>query len=123
MNGGIYAGRKQAAVVDFLCDPNLTGLEGKFDPEDKYKDAKKRGLEERDVDGETTKSSLRYVFYGADPENPSSDLLKLEWRTKEACESDASNGSKGSWGFFTWFILMYVSFHYHSSSQYVIFSY
>ncbi|KAK6352957.1 hypothetical protein TWF696_004949 [Orbilia brochopaga] len=35
--------------------------------------------------------------------------LRLEWKTKHACENalkDTPSGSKGSWGFFTWFIVI-----------------
>ena len=78
---------KQKAVVEFICDKDKTGLEG----------------QERDgkvIDGE---KSLKYLSYEG-------DVLKLEWRTKQACEQQAGGGGGGDggshWGFFTWFIIM-----------------
>lgn len=92
MHGGTYPpgedGKKQKAIVEYICDKDKTGLEG----------------QERDgkvAEGET---SLKYLAYEG-------DVLKLEWRTKQACEQqtggDGGDTDGGShWGFFTWFIIM-----------------
>jgi hypothetical protein len=108
LNGGIYEGRKQKAVVDFICDEELTGDEGNLDPEDKYQ-SKMRQLVSRDDAGTNgTSSSLRWESYAADPANDQVDLLRLQWKTKYACKDqrDVGNGETKGWGFFTWFILM-----------------
>jgi autophagy-related protein 27 len=90
--------QKQKAVVDFLCDPDRTGTETDLDPEDKYE-----GGDERLSTGV---SSLKFLSfdYGKDV-----DILRLEWRTKYACESQNDEddaAKKGHWGFFTWFLIM-----------------
>lgn len=90
LHGGVYPPEeekkhKQKAVIEFICDKDKTGLEG----------------QERDgkvIDGA---KSLKYLSYD-------DDVLKLEWRTKQACEQQAGgDGDGGShWGFFTWFIII-----------------
>lgn len=91
LHGGVYPddnGKKQKAVVEFICDKDKTGLEG----------------QERDGKAIDGAKSLKYLGYEG-------DVLKLEWRTKQACEQQAG-GSDGDanggshWGFFTWFIIM-----------------
>lgn len=86
LHGGVYPplGEKQKAVVEFICDKDKTGLEGQ-----------ERGG--KVIDGVM---SLKYSGY-------EENVLKLEWRTKQACEQQAGGGDGGShWGFFTWFIIM-----------------
>jgi hypothetical protein len=75
--------RKQKAIVEMLCQRGEGATEG-------------------------TDAGLSYLSY--EPEDVRTetwDVLRLEWRTKYACEDAAGNavGSK-SWGFFTWIILM-----------------
>ncbi|KAF3319545.1 hypothetical protein TWF173_000168 [Orbilia oligospora] len=75
---------KQNAIVKFLCDQEMTGLE------------------EPDKDGKGT-NALKFVAYEGD------QTVTLEWRTKYACEKplgEAPAPSQGSWGFFTWFIVI-----------------
>ena len=53
--------------------------------------------------------SLTFVSYGAIDEK--TDVLRLNWRTKYACEDfedddDDSSNKSSHWGFFTWFIIM-----------------
>ncbi|KZF24090.1 hypothetical protein L228DRAFT_244964 [Xylona heveae TC161] len=145
LNGGKFpfsshSGRKQKAVVEFLCDADRTGLEldePSSDEKDSKKDEKKDDEEEEkskrsstaavekaddsqddlpddDEDDDKNKSnaSLQFVSYGAEQDI---DVLYLEWRTKYACEG-IKNGDdndnkdqpkqKGSWGFFTWLIIV-----------------
>ena len=91
MHGGMspaHDGRKQEAVIDFIC----VGADGEG-----------KGDEGKEDDG------LGFVSYGAAEEEEETDVLKLEWRTRRACEGDMRRGEKGKgghWGFFTWFILM-----------------
>lgn len=99
LNGGIYAKRKQKAVVEFLCDPDRTGTETDLDPEDKYEGGKAEVIK-----GDP---SLKYVGFDNQP-GTDVDILRLEWRTKHACESqkDEDTAKSGHWGFFTWFLIM-----------------
>ncbi len=107
INGGFYKdpetrkNRPQKAVIEFICDKTREGNENLWDPEDKYDDKVKRA--------EAGNSSLTVLKY--DKTGDEADVLYLDWRTKYACEDskneqDAERGEH--WGFFTWFILMYV---------------
>lgn len=109
MHGGMYPfddrkkGRKQKAVIEFICTPERTGLEGEGKEGDK---ARRRDDEEEDGDDEGR--SLRFISYGPSDDV---DVLRLEWLTKHACE-DAKDGDGGKggrsrhWGVFTWFIIV-----------------
>ncbi|KAK6331946.1 hypothetical protein TWF718_002483 [Orbilia javanica] len=82
-HGPEYGDKKQSAIVKFLCDPELTGLE------------------EPDKDGKGT-NALKFISYEGE------QVATLEWRTKYACEKvlETPAPSQGSWGFFTWFIVI-----------------
>ena len=52
--------------------------------------------------------TLKYISWA--PEGGST-VLRLEWETTHACENSSAptnSSSSGHWGFFTWFIIMYV---------------
>lgn len=115
-NGGRYPfddtkkGVQQKAVVEFICDRERTGLEG--DEEDKRpkEDGDEKDRRRRDEDGGEEKKdrSLKYVSYKNEGE-PAVGVLRLDWRTKYACEDAVNNPDlhpKGGWGFFTWFLIM-----------------
>jgi hypothetical protein len=73
--------RKQKAIVEMVCD---------------------RGEATEGAD-----SGLKYIRYEPeDVRSESWDVLRLEWRTKYACEDAAGTAARKSWGFFTWVILM-----------------
>jgi hypothetical protein len=100
LNGGLYpddkTGRKQSAIIDFICDPDREGLEG--------------------LDGEEydeNKSSLKFISYGDDKNNDENmDTLHLEWRTKHVCKrSEKEIDESNHWGFFTWLFVLYVQSH------------
>ena len=93
LHGGSYPhekkDEKQEAIVTFICDRDRTGLEGQ-----------KRD----DGTGEGDEKSLKYIDY-------ESGILKLEWKTKYACEQQLDDGGSDTdggshWGFFTWCIIM-----------------
>lgn len=119
MHGGMYPfddrkkGRKQEAVIEFICDPHRTGLEGEEDGEEE----RRRDVRETEDEDER---SLRFIGYGPVDET---DVLRLEWLTKHACE-DAKDGGGGDenrsrhWGFFTWFIIVSVPLPPHPSNPY-----
>jgi hypothetical protein len=112
--------RKQKAIIELVCDQKRTGLENLYDPKEKYEDApdgkdgknKREDSDKTDEDDEKS-SSLKYVRW--DQDGGDVDILRLEWRTKFACEGakddkDQEDAAKGNhWGFFTWFIIMLVS--------------
>lgn len=102
------------AIMEFLCPAKgeerrrsyqaLTA-EDDDDKKGEENDADKSGEETDDGDGGTIK-----LLSWDNQDKPKT--LRLKWETKHACENAAGEGggsSKGHWGFFTWFILMFVS--------------
>lgn len=133
LHGGTYNNKEQQAIIDMQCDPERTGNERKpFRKTPKGgddKDDDDDDDEDDDDDGDDL-NSLTFVSYGF--ENPDQEVqtLRLDWRTKYACDSferdddgddgddDEGRDDEGGegkeanksrhWGFFTWLILMYV---------------
>ncbi|KAK1976650.1 autophagy-related protein 27 [Colletotrichum cereale] len=129
LNGGAYPlnknGRKQKAIIEFICDREKTGLEGEWKPEDQYDGSQFRAREDdkdgKDDDGPSpdekqllmANSSLIWNSYGPSEKNDM-DVLRLTWHTKYACEdafgkppSEGGSGDSSShWGFFTWFFVL-----------------
>lgn len=102
-------GRKQKAVIEFICTPDRTGLEGEEERKEDMDLARRRDKEDgedKDKD-QDERRSLRFVSYGASDDI---DVLRLEWLTKYACENATEGGGEGArsrhWGFFPWFIIM-----------------
>lgn len=110
----------QQAIIDFVCDPERDGLErpGADKGEGKSKRAEEADATDDDDANENhdsnekadDASSLRFISYGHE-EDLGSDVLRLEWLTKHACEGfEGDDESKSnSWGFFTWLIILCVS--------------
>lgn len=137
--------KPQKAIVEFLCDRKRDGLENLLDPEDKYESPKAKTKREEDGDkkdddkkddekkddgkkdddkkdegseDDAESASLQFVRY--DQGNTEYDVLRLQWRTKYACEdqTDVDDGeTTAGWGFFTWFILI----AFLSTATYLIF--
>lgn len=110
--GGKYQTKNQKAVINFICDKDRTGNEDKDSTDNKEDERAKRASEDGSEEDEHNGKSLRFISYGADDDM---DILRLDWYTKYACEGsqkgsdddDDDGGTKsGSWGFFTWFIVM-----------------
>lgn len=131
-------GKPASAVIEFQCDHDRTGLEGlkteesKDEDKDKEdgddnKEEKKRFRRDDDDDddddeedddkdkedsgdtADTSDRSLQLKSFGLVDDKYY--ILRLDWKTKYACEnylsdnpSDSSGG--GHWGFFTWLIIM-----------------
>ena len=121
LHGGIYIKQRQRAVIDMQCDPGRTGNEkspfkkGKDDEDEKLARSEDED-KEPDEDEDDDENSLRFVSYQMEEEDKDVKTLRLDWRTKYACESfeeDDDGGGKDSsskhWGFFTWFIVLYVT--------------
>ena len=97
-------GKKQKAIIEFLCKASAEAETSEvLTAEDEEKDVKD-GEEVEDEHG----GKIRLVSW---KEEHQFEVLRLEWKTQYACE-DANdrgdNDSGGHWGFFTWFILMWV---------------
>lgn len=123
LDGPVKERRPQKAVLEFICDHDKTGLEGEWRSEDRYDgDDKKlrRRDDEKEEEGESAlEHQLKHddtalLWEGYKPEGDE-DVLRLTWKTKYACEekrdddkpdNDDDETSKGSWGFFTWFVIM-----------------
>lgn len=122
-------GVNQRAIIEFVCDKERTGLEGdekdNTEHEDDPKDGDKDGDKDKDKDGGKKEEKLRrrddgkgkcedsdhsLRFCGYEKEIPSQDTtvqtLRLEWRTKYACEDAPADDKSSHWGFFGWFFIM-----------------
>lgn len=114
-------GKRQQAVVDFLCDrkeqDRRRGILGITEREEDGEDggdggdgSGDGGEDSNPADGRETDDGhggkLKFLSYD-DMEGV--QVLSLEWTTKYACEDSSSGGSgasSGHWGFFTWLIIM-----------------
>ncbi|KAG8630501.1 hypothetical protein KVT40_002120 [Elsinoe batatas] len=113
LNGGKYAGKSQKAVVELVCDKERTGneevgavvLRGVGRREDGDEDKGKEGEGKEDGDKEKERS-LRFVGYPGSADDV--EVLRLDWRTKYACENfeDDEEKASGGWGFFSWLFLI-----------------
>jgi hypothetical protein len=119
-------GVDQRAIVEFVCDKEREGLEGDekeggdleddkdSDKEGDKDDKKEEKLRRREESGkgkcEDSDHSLRFCGYQTEEEGKDKvQTLRLEWRTKYACEDAPKNVDGGShWGFFGWFFIMWV---------------
>ena len=124
LHGGRYNDHKQKAVVSFICNQDFEGNEGNIAEEEALQSLSRREEDDDDNDDEDDgdkkpsdrfkqdpKSALQFLSYQSeDVGKERMDVLRLEWRTKHACEKyeegDGNLPAKGGWGFFTWFILM-----------------
>jgi hypothetical protein len=104
LGGGEYKGdhndekaKDASAQIDFQCDPDRSGLEGLSTRDD--------SKERRDEGGYSSRRSLQFKSF--DHTEDDKYVLKLEWKTRYACD-DYQRDKIGSshWGFFTWMIIM-----------------
>lgn len=107
-------GKEQKAFIEFHCDPEKTGNEG-FEETKRSGDDEVQKSEEGDdelPDPLDEGKSLKFISYKEEQVKgaKSADVLRLEWRTKYACENARDTTTpKSGWGFFTWFIIVYGS--------------
>lgn len=138
LRGGKYPfnkkkGQEQKALLEFICDPSRTGLEGLDDPLDEREteDGEDEGTgeegaekmmkrlrvraegedapEEEEDDGDDADDEKRSLRFQSYKDEGDVKVLRLEWLTKYACESSSDGGSREKsdhWGFFTWLIIM-----------------
>jgi len=102
------SGHQQKALVEFICDPERDGLEGDEPDKREKSEGRAEGLEKRDGDeNKKDKKSLKVRSYKFEGDNEVG-VLRMEWRTKYACEKSQSPvpAKSEGWGFFTWFIII-----------------
>ena len=122
LHGGKYPetkeGKPHKAIVEFICDPELTGNEGFGDAKEKRLVSMAEGEGEGDGgkgEDEITLpdldkgKSIQFVSFKAEGEEQTM-VLRLNWKTKYACEgaekAPPAPKKHNSWGFFTWFLIM-----------------
>jgi len=121
MHGGRYPdnkdGKPHKAIVEFLCDAELTGNEGFEEPKEKRLVSREEGGEgEGDNDDDVITlpdldkgKSIKFVSFKDEGEDQTK-VLRLSWKTKYACEGAKAAPpppkKSSSWGFFTWFLIM-----------------
>jgi len=103
LNGGYYNHMKQRAVVQLQCDKDRVG-----DEEKRKRDADDDADDDDENEETPVESSLSFVSYGKVEGKEQMEVVRLNWRTKYACEdyADSDQARKTGWGFFTWFILI-----------------
>jgi len=105
-------GKKQKAVIEFLCDPENDGKDTEVDdrPEDPDEDGKGEGEKRKREEKENKEKSLRFISYKDEKGDKGEEwgVLRLEWNTKYACENavDMPKEAGAHWGFFTWLIII-----------------
>ncbi|KAJ5970252.1 uncharacterized protein N7479_000170 [Penicillium vulpinum] len=124
LEGGSYKGdgndqkaKKAAAVIDFQCDHERSGLEGLRTLADELetKERRKRvegeeggGLPAGNSTSGNSTSSLQFKSFAQSDDD--TYILRLDWRTKYACDEfeddKGDTPSSKSWGFFTWLIII-----------------
>lgn len=116
LHGGRYpdhkSGTPQKAIIEFLCDRDVTGNEGFEDEKARGVDVSQYGRMKSREDGSDESNMLEAADDDDEPELPDPDeyknlkflsykmegdneVLRLRWKTKFACEGAASNPPKG----------------------------
>lgn len=89
--------RPQKAIIELLCDKEKEGTEGEWETDEKYFDAKSKRDDKDDKSKDPgakeeqlkkAEAALIWKSYEADGD---SDVLRLEWHTKHACEKRDGN--------------------------------
>jgi hypothetical protein len=104
-------GKKQKAIIEFLCDPSRDGKDTEVDDRPVEEgDGKEDEEKLKRRDDEKKEQSLRFLSYK--DENVKGEewgVLRLEWSSKYACENSVNEPKENTgehWGFFTWLIIM-----------------
>lgn len=125
MHGGMYKEKhgsktrkkKQKAIIEFICERTPDEDERRRDEvlriNDKGEDEDQDDGDDDDVGddrGELIEDghggTLKFISFEDEEEF---NTLRLEWKTKYACEDSKDSGESsrsGHWGWFTWFIIM-----------------
>jgi len=119
LHGGKYPetkeGKPHKAIVEFLCDAELTGNEGFDDAKEKRLVSMAEGEGDDKGEDEITLpdldkgKSIQFVSFKPEGEKETM-VLRLSWKTKYACEgaekAPPAPKKHNSWGFFTWFLII-----------------
>lgn len=134
IHGGRANGRKQHAVIDMLCirepkrrdgsneevirrtDDKIKRDEKDDDDEDgddrRPGEEKKKQWEELLTTDDGAGGTIHFISYEREK---AEGVLRLEWKTKYACEDAADDDDDGSpsggWGIFSWFFFLFVPLH------------
>lgn len=126
LHGGLHESIKQKAIIEFQCDREMEGTEG-FDEKTKSFDTtslnsygrmgKRMAEGDDEDDGEDDSplpdldegKAMQFVSYETEKDN--TKVLRLNWKTRYACEGEAGKAPEGGkktagWGFFTWFLII-----------------
>ncbi|KAJ5091187.1 hypothetical protein NUU61_006057 [Penicillium alfredii] len=102
--------KNAGATIEFKCDPDRSGLEGLHttleDPDPAKRLRRRAGNSTQGDDANAGDRSLQFKSFGQDGD---SYVLKLDWRTRYACDDyqrTKGSGGSGHWGFFTWLIII-----------------
>jgi len=111
----LNGGENSKAIVEFLCNKEVTGNEG-FDSKSVIDSSRYGAMQRRADDGDDKSPNLPDLDKGKNlnllsyKDEDGTDVLRLRWETKYACESAKDSGSSDDktrgWGFFTWFIII-----------------
>lgn len=121
LKGGKWENKKQKVIVEFICDRDWEGTEGFEDSKaaeivsysamgkrEEGDDDNNNGEDDRELPNLDEGKALQ--FQGYKDEKEDTGVLRLEWKTKYACEDMADapseGGKKAGWGFFTWFLII-----------------
>ena len=108
---------KQKVFIEFLCDPEREGTETEMPAPGEVvgeQSLSRREEEKGGSDGdEKPAKTSPMVFHSYKVENIKDEdwgVLRMDWHTKYACEGavDRKPSDGTHWGFFTWFIIVYV---------------
>ncbi|KAL4917784.1 autophagy-related protein 27 [Aspergillus aurantiobrunneus] len=128
LSGGEYPeGEKKkkdaGAVIEFVCDPALSGLEGLvaegetkriLRAREESEDGDEDGVDDGDgedkgpfYDGSDPGRSLQFKSFGKADDD--TYVLSLNWKTRYACDNYLRDhgSSSNHWGFFTWLIVIF----------------
>ncbi|KAL4780502.1 autophagy-related protein 27 [Aspergillus varians] len=134
LSGGEYPEEENkkknaGAVIEFVCDPDRSGLEGLVKEEKRLLRAREEvedgdGVDEKDEgegEGDGDDKDKAPFYDGSDPErslqfnsfgkaDDDTYVLSLNWKTRYACDNylkDRGASSSSHWGFFTWLIIIF----------------
>lgn len=106
-----------AAVIEFQCDPDRSGLEGLASSEQHISLSGSSKVDASEGFSNQTWKSLQFKSFGLVDEGRSY-LLNLDWKTRYACDNylkhrkeGGGGGARSGWRFVTWFIILYVFQH------------
>ncbi|KAL2020797.1 hypothetical protein VTK56DRAFT_7995 [Thermocarpiscus australiensis] len=136
LQGSSYQQRAQRTVVEFRCNPDLTGTEGEWESVDEYVPEKKEGEEKKEgknsrredekgddddddddvvstPEQQLKKDGAALIWEGykreEDKDGKDMDTLYLTWYTKYVCDAAVDQPpaeESQHWGFFTWLVIL-----------------